>query len=86
LLDPTYGEYAHVLSEVIGCRYDSFSLLPEEDYKVDLVKLVTQLKTRKYDAIIIVNPNNPSGQIIPRCELEEASALIPRHTLIWIDE
>jgi hypothetical protein len=34
LLEPTYGEYAHVLEDVIGCRVDRFRLRREEAYRV----------------------------------------------------
>src|SRR5205823_3225601 len=32
LLDPTYGEYAHVLERVIGCRVDRFVLDRASDF------------------------------------------------------
>jgi histidinol-phosphate/aromatic aminotransferase/cobyric acid decarboxylase-like protein len=86
ILDPTYGEYAHVLSKVIGCKFDSFPLSACEDYKVDLNRLVMHLNSHHYDLVILVNPNNPSGKLIPRAQLEDAIKLIPRSTTIWIDE
>jgi histidinol-phosphate/aromatic aminotransferase/cobyric acid decarboxylase-like protein len=36
ILDPTYGEYAHVLERVIGCTVDRLTLRPENDFEVDL--------------------------------------------------
>ena len=86
LLDPTYGEYAHVLNKVIGCQFDSFCLNANEDYNVDLNKLVLQLNNNHYDLVILVNPNNPSGKLISREQLEDAIKLIPRQTTVWIDE
>jgi histidinol-phosphate/aromatic aminotransferase/cobyric acid decarboxylase-like protein len=32
------------------------------------------------------NPNNPSGKLIPREQLEDAIKLISRSTTVWIDE
>jgi histidinol-phosphate/aromatic aminotransferase/cobyric acid decarboxylase-like protein len=86
ILNPTYGEYAHVLSRVIGCKFDSFTLSASEDYKVDLNRLIMQLNSQHYDLVILVNPNNPSGKLIPREQLEDAIKLMPRSTTIWIDE
>jgi histidinol-phosphate/aromatic aminotransferase/cobyric acid decarboxylase-like protein len=86
ILDPTYGEYTHVIEKVIGCRYDSFQLHSEDNYRVNLDKLVSTLKSTRYDLVIIVNPNNPSGQLIERDDLISAIKQIPLTTTVWIDE
>lgn len=86
ILDPTYGEYAHVLNEVIGCGFESFALKAEDGYKVDVGKLVDLIKQRAFDLVILVNPNNPSGKLIPRGLLEKAIEQIPATTSVWIDE
>ena len=85
ILDPTYGEYAHVLEKVIGCRVDRFALSRDQDYRVDLDEL--ECRTRQgYDLIALVNPNSPTGQFVPRWELETLLRKIPRSTLVWLDE
>ena len=85
ILDPTYGEYAHVLEKVIGCNVDRFNLSGSNDYLVDLVKLKSCLE-KKYDLVILVNPNNPTGRHIPRGLLEETLTSSPKETRFWIDE
>src|SRR5206468_11262015 len=55
ILDPMYGEYAHVLERVIGCRVDRFTLSRENNYDVDAELLGERLRDG-YDAVIIVNP------------------------------
>ena len=86
LLDPTYGEYAHVISKVIHCHLDSFRLSAEENFKVNLNKLVMAVRDGDYDMVVIVNPNNPSGQLIERGALEAAINCFPSKTTAWIDE
>ena len=86
LLDPTYGEYAHVVSKVVRCQLDSFRLNADEDFKVDLNKLVIAVRDGNYDMVVIVNPNNPSGQLIERGALEAAINSFPSKTTVWIDE
>ncbi|HEY9777552.1 MAG TPA: histidinol-phosphate transaminase [Planktothrix sp.] len=86
LLNPTYGEYAHVFSNVIGCRYDSFKLRPENDYQVDLDALVRAVRLGGYDMVVLVNPNNPTGRLIEKEDLQAALEEIPRETIVWIDE
>jgi len=85
ILDPMYGEYAHVLEQVIGCRVDRFSLHREESYKVDLTKLTDYLQL-KYDWVILVNPNSPTGQHLSKEALWNTIRAAPKTTRFWIDE
>jgi histidinol-phosphate/aromatic aminotransferase/cobyric acid decarboxylase-like protein len=85
ILDPTYGEYAHVLEEVIGCTVDRLSLSGVDDYQVDLERLRDALRD-DYDLVVLVNPNSPTGRHIPREELESILKQIPARTRVWVDE
>lgn len=85
ILDPSYGEYAHVLENVIGCKTDRFALNREDGYAVSPERLESALG-KGYDIAIIVNPNNPTGRHIPRETLEDALSRAPGDTLFWIDE
>jgi histidinol-phosphate/aromatic aminotransferase/cobyric acid decarboxylase-like protein/GNAT superfamily N-acetyltransferase len=86
LPDPTYGEYAHVLERVIGCRVDRFPLSRAEGFRLDLDVLLRRLRQDRYDLAILVNPNNPTGRLIPRAELGPFLAQVPWRTRLWIDE
>ena len=85
ILDPTYGEYAHVLEQVIGCTVDRLPLRPENNYDVDLHRLRNSLADA-YDLVVIVNPNSPTGRHIPRSALEEVLRGAPWRTRVWVDE
>jgi histidinol-phosphate/aromatic aminotransferase/cobyric acid decarboxylase-like protein/GNAT superfamily N-acetyltransferase len=85
ILDPTYGEYAHVLERVIRCRLDRHVLSREDGYAVDLAKLEAQLQTH-YDLVVLVNPNSPTGRHIPRPSLEALLHRVPIGTRVWVDE
>lgn len=85
ILDPTYGEYAHVLEKVIGCRVDRLELAREQDYQVNLDALAERAR-QGYDLIALVNPNSPTGQFVSRRELESLLRGIPRSTRVWLDE
>jgi len=86
LPDPTYGEYAHVLEQVIGCRPERFSLSISDDFHLNAEALLAQMEQVQYDLVVLVNPNNPTGQLIPRRVLEPLLARVPSHTKLWIDE
>jgi histidinol-phosphate/aromatic aminotransferase/cobyric acid decarboxylase-like protein len=85
ILDPTYGEYAHVLERVVGCTVDRLTLRREEGYTVDLARLEAAFAD-DYDLIVLVNPNSPTGRHIPRRELEPVLRRVPQRTRVWIDE
>jgi histidinol-phosphate/aromatic aminotransferase/cobyric acid decarboxylase-like protein len=85
LLDPCYGEYAHVLEKVIGCRVDRFPLRRVDGWAPDLTGLARRLALG-YDLFVLVNPNNPTGHHIRRREVEWLLDRVPAGTRVWIDE
>jgi histidinol-phosphate/aromatic aminotransferase/cobyric acid decarboxylase-like protein len=85
ILDPMYGEYDHILKNVIGCRIDRLTLRRDNGYVVDLEELGARLRMG-YDLVVLVNPNNPTGRHIAGRELEAVLAGVPAGTRVWIDE
>jgi len=85
ILDPTYGEYPHVLDSVIGCRAERLVLQRQENYRLDPVRLATHL-AEDFDLVVIVNPNSPTGQHVGRDELIHVLRYAPPTTRIWVDE
>ena len=85
LLEPTYGEYAHVLEQVVGCRVDRLRLRRESGYRVPLDELAAAV-ARGYDLVVLVNPNSPTGQHVDRVALADVLERVPAATRIWIDE
>jgi histidinol-phosphate/aromatic aminotransferase/cobyric acid decarboxylase-like protein len=85
LLEPTYGEYAHVLEQVIGCRVDRFRLRRADGYRIDPAQLTAALG-RCYDLVVLVNPNSPTGRHLDRVVLAEVLAELPPESRAWIDE
>ncbi len=85
ILDPMYGEYAHLLERVIGCRVDRLPLRREENYDLNLARLGSALAAG-YDLVVLVNPNSPTGRHVPRAALEECLRHAPAASRFWIDE
>lgn len=78
LLDPTYGEYEHILCRVVGCTVDRVQLrAPTFDLKY--TDIVTEAA---YDLVVIVNPNSPTGR------WADLTTMLPwvNARKIWIDE
>ncbi|MFD9330150.1 aminotransferase class I/II-fold pyridoxal phosphate-dependent enzyme [Streptomyces sp. NPDC060065] len=86
LLDPSYGEYAHVTQEVIGCHVDRLPLRREDGWRIDPARLAAATRSGRYDLAVVVNPNNPTGRHLPAAELRAAIADSPETMRWWIDE
>ncbi|WP_329113358.1 histidinol-phosphate transaminase [Streptomyces sp. NBC_01465] len=86
LLDPGYGEYAHVTERVIGCRVDRFRLHRRDGWRIDFARLAPVVEAGRYDLVVVVNPNNPTGRHAPAAELRALIAAAPAGTRWWIDE
>jgi histidinol-phosphate/aromatic aminotransferase/cobyric acid decarboxylase-like protein len=80
-----YGEYVHILEKVIGCQFDRMILPRREKYIVDLEELAVRAALG-YDLIVLVNPNNPTGQHIASQKLKEVLSGVPASTRVWVDE
>jgi histidinol-phosphate/aromatic aminotransferase/cobyric acid decarboxylase-like protein/GNAT superfamily N-acetyltransferase len=85
LLDPTYGEYAHVLERVIGCRVDRFPLYREDHFEVN-VSALSKAVRKGFDLIELVNPNSPTGKHLDRKNLLSLLDSVPCKTRVWVDE
>ena len=86
ILDPMYGEYAHLLGRVIRCRLDRLPLARHTAWELDPAALVARAGSARYDLVVVVNPNSPTGRHLPRRELEPALAELSRTTPVWVDE
>ncbi|MFC9288950.1 aminotransferase class I/II-fold pyridoxal phosphate-dependent enzyme [Streptomyces sp. NPDC057052] len=86
LMDPGYGEYAHVTERVVGCRVDRFRLRREDGWRIDPARLSAVVGSGRYDLVVVVNPNNPTGRHAPAAELRSLIAAAPARTRWWIDE
>ncbi len=85
LLDPTYGEYTHVLEKVIGCKVERFHLHRSDGYQLNTERLARKL-AENYDLFVWVNPNSPTGRHVPQQAVEDVLRQTPPSTRIWIDE
>ncbi|MDF1698873.1 MAG: histidinol-phosphate transaminase [Saprospiraceae bacterium] len=85
ILDPMYGEYSHVLEKLIRCEVDLLALNPDINYQVNLEELKLAAK-KKYDLIVLVNPNSPTGQHVDKEAMIATIKSFPSTTRVWVDE
>jgi len=85
ILDPMYGEYAHVLEQVIGAYVDRLTLSRAANY--DFVEAeFRRALAREYDWVVLVNPNSPTGRYVPPSALADLLKDAPTSTRVWVDE
>ena len=86
LFDPMYGEYAHIAGRLLNGHLIEMLLPGAADFAVDADALLDAVRARRPDAVFIVNPNNPTGQLWPKrdilCFLDRA----PLEMLVVVDE
>ncbi|WP_374928781.1 aminotransferase class I/II-fold pyridoxal phosphate-dependent enzyme [Kytococcus sedentarius] len=86
LLDPTYGEYRHVLEQVIGCTVQGVPLREQDAFAVDLTRDLSPAELTDVDLVVLVNPNSPTGQVVSHAELIAWLDEVPADTRVWVDE
>jgi histidinol-phosphate/aromatic aminotransferase/cobyric acid decarboxylase-like protein/ribosomal protein S18 acetylase RimI-like enzyme len=85
IVDPSYGEYAHVVREVIGASLTRLAAPRRDGYALSMPRLRAEL-SKGYDLVVLVNPSNPTGALVDRDELHETLREAPSRTRVWIDE
>jgi histidinol-phosphate/aromatic aminotransferase/cobyric acid decarboxylase-like protein len=84
LLSPTYSEYRGLLEQCkIEIRFDNLRL--DQKLRVDVDRLLG-LIDEKTTAVVLCNPNNPTGSVIPRAEMLRLVQSVPERVSIIIDE
>jgi histidinol-phosphate aminotransferase len=84
ILEPTYGEY-EVACRISGARTLKYRALEKDGFAPDTEKVVNLIRERRPRAVFICNPNNPTGQYLPRAEVEKILKAC-RDTLLVLDE
>lgn len=85
ILDPSYGEYSHILEDVIRCKVERFELKREDGYQINLAALQEKL-AEDFDLFVWVNPNSPTGLHVARKDVEAVLKNASGCKRIWIDE
>jgi histidinol-phosphate/aromatic aminotransferase/cobyric acid decarboxylase-like protein len=85
VLDPTYGEYLHVLGQVVKCKIERFSLKRSEGYQLNIESLKKKL-AEGFDLFVWVNPNSPTGLHVSKSDVEAVLRESSACKRVWIDE
>jgi histidinol-phosphate/aromatic aminotransferase/cobyric acid decarboxylase-like protein len=83
MADPGYEAAAHA-AEFIGAKVVRTALRPDGAH--DLPAMLTAAKTEPAGLFYICNPNNPTGTVTPRPQIEALLAAKPAGSVVLIDE
>ncbi len=82
---PTFMEYSIALSQA-GTKIDYYKLDPDSGFNIDISGIKQELKKR-YDLLVICNPNNPTGSFLNYEGLDELLASAAEYnTDVFVDE
>lgn len=84
VVKPVYGEYEHV-AKLSGIPVYSF-YTDNNDFNLDLDRLLDLVGKVKPSAILFINPSNPTGRSLSKSTLTNLLDKIPRETQFIIDE
>ncbi len=86
ILDPMYGEYQHILENVIGTNVIRFKLEKQNGFQINTNLLIEKINTDMPKMVVLVNPNSPTGQYLPKEEVFKILKSISRSIFVVIDE
>ncbi|MBZ5524167.1 MAG: histidinol-phosphate aminotransferase family protein [Acidobacteriia bacterium] len=85
ILDPMYGEYSHVLEQVLQLEVTRHCLKEDSAFRIDTRRFIDHAQRIRPHLVVIVNPNSPTGRYWPREEVLEFLRRLP-DTLCVVDE
>lgn len=86
LLDPMYSEYEHIVENLLNGSIVRLVLDAEQGFAPSAAALAGLAGRERPDAVLLVNPNNPTGRLWPREDLLRALDELPEGTLAVVDE
>jgi len=84
IVSPTYGEY-ELASSIAGSTIVKYILPEDRDFRLRLDDFASFAQAHNPGAVFLCNPNNPTGQLLPREDLRRFVKGFP-DTLIMLDE
>jgi threonine-phosphate decarboxylase len=79
IMGPTFAEYARALTDA-GSSVQYVHARREERFRPPLKEVLRQLsaKRSRFDAVLLCNPNNPTGQVMNRRAVRELAEVVDR--------
>jgi histidinol-phosphate/aromatic aminotransferase/cobyric acid decarboxylase-like protein len=86
VLEPMYSEYEHIAGTLMKCPLVRLPLREEDAFAVRTEELIELVRRERPQAVLLVNPNNPTGRCWPKEEALELLRTAGEETLVVVDE
>lgn len=86
ILDPMYGEYQHILENVIEADVVRFFLNRKDNFKINTDLFIESINKHNPKMVVIVNPNSPTGQYLPKEDILKILNSMSKNILFVVDE
>jgi len=83
LVTPIWSAYKDIF-EIKGIKVHEYKL--EEDFSIDLSKIIDLLRNNKIKYILLNNPNNPLGLILPKSIIKELVEIAKKNEVMVISD
>lgn len=86
--EPAYGGITRFIQSYrdrFGAEIETKRVPLNRDYQHDLDAMLEAV-TDQTTLVVLTNPNNPTGTIIPQADIERFVAAVPDHVMVFIDE
>ncbi len=86
--DPSYGSVSRTAvsyGRQFGREISSIRVPLAKDHSYDMDAMLAAVSDQT-TLVVITNPNNPTGRLIPQNEIEAFAKAVPEHVTIFIDE
>jgi aspartate aminotransferase len=81
--EPFYTNY-RTMAQMAGLSIAPITTRPEDGYHLPSEAAIERAINSRTKAIILCNPNNPTGTVYTNAELEMIARLVKKHSLFWI--
>lgn len=85
LVLPTFSTYYEV-AEKVSKRISYYNLSPENDFAFDVDAYIEWIKTHTPGVVALVNPNNPTGTLIPKEDVLKIWKSLGNQQMLIVDE
>ena len=94
IISPTFSEYEraiksvqdNVKEDINKVKIDYFQLMEKDDFNLNVKNIIKEID-KKYDLLIICNPNNPTGKFLSLKQMEEILEKCNKlDTKLFVDE
>jgi histidinol-phosphate/aromatic aminotransferase/cobyric acid decarboxylase-like protein len=81
---PTFSTYYEIAEKLSTCHF--YSLMRDENFQLDLGDYISWIAEVNPDVVVLVNPNNPTGTLLPKDDVLRVWKSLRKDQILIVDE